>query len=331
MKDQDPKIVVITPVRNEAWILDRFLSVTSQFADQIIIADQNSTDDSLEICKRYSKVNLVRNESDSFNEADRQILLIQKARDLVPEHKILLALDADEILAANAIQTCGWQTMLKAKPGTVLYFEKPDLFGSPSKAIRYENPWPLGYVDDGAEHNPKKIHSIRIPQPDHSPRLYIHDVKILHYGLTRLDAQNSKRRFYVVIEKILKNKNLFLRRSQYLPNFNYIQLGKLDKSPKEWFRAWEEIGIDMFSIYHSTYYWQDLEVLKYFNQYGASKFWFENIWDCDWEACLAYANSLNIDDVSKLSVRRPPQVILFVMNFLDTIYTRIVRVKFLFR
>jgi len=37
----DPvRIVVVTPVRNEAWILERFLSVTSRFADHIIIADQ---------------------------------------------------------------------------------------------------------------------------------------------------------------------------------------------------------------------------------------------------------------------------------------------------
>ena len=46
MKDL-PKIIVVTPIKNEDWILDRFLSVTSQFADLIIIADQNSTDKSM--------------------------------------------------------------------------------------------------------------------------------------------------------------------------------------------------------------------------------------------------------------------------------------------
>jgi glycosyltransferase involved in cell wall biosynthesis len=105
MMNQIPKIVVITPVKNEAWILDRFLAVTSQFADCIIIADQNSTDGSLTIYKNYPKVILIQNESEQFNEAERQILLIQKARELVPEHKILLALDADEILAASATKT----------------------------------------------------------------------------------------------------------------------------------------------------------------------------------------------------------------------------------
>jgi len=51
----DPvRVVVVTPVRNEAWI-SSVLSVTSRFADHIIIADQRSTDDSRAICGRYPR------------------------------------------------------------------------------------------------------------------------------------------------------------------------------------------------------------------------------------------------------------------------------------
>src|SRR5205085_11499412 len=109
---------------------DRFLQVTSQFADHIVVADQNSTDGSVDLYGRYPKVILIRNNSEEYDEADRQKLLIQKARELIPEPKILLALDADEMLAANAMRTSGWESMLKAKPGTVLCFEKPDLYFS---------------------------------------------------------------------------------------------------------------------------------------------------------------------------------------------------------
>jgi len=71
-----PKIVVITPVKSKAWILDRFLATTSHFADHIIIADQDSTDGSQEICKRYPKVILIRNDSSEYSEARRQTLLL---------------------------------------------------------------------------------------------------------------------------------------------------------------------------------------------------------------------------------------------------------------
>ena len=69
MMNQTPKIVVITPVKNEAWILDRFLAVTSQFADCIIIADQNSTDESKDICKKYPKVIVIDNKSTKYDES----------------------------------------------------------------------------------------------------------------------------------------------------------------------------------------------------------------------------------------------------------------------
>jgi len=37
-----PLLICMTPVRNEAWILHAFLKATSLWADHIIIADQNS-------------------------------------------------------------------------------------------------------------------------------------------------------------------------------------------------------------------------------------------------------------------------------------------------
>src|SRR5271154_3152689 len=125
---EKPKIVVLTPVKNEAWILPRFLATTSLWADLIIIADQKSSDESVQICKRFEKVVLIPNENPNFNEAERQLLLIKAARELVPGSRILFALDADEILAANALETAGWQKILKAQPGTAVLLEKPDLY-----------------------------------------------------------------------------------------------------------------------------------------------------------------------------------------------------------
>ena len=46
-------LVVLTPVKNEAWILERFLRVCNDFADAIIIADQSSTDGSRDVIARY--------------------------------------------------------------------------------------------------------------------------------------------------------------------------------------------------------------------------------------------------------------------------------------
>jgi len=140
----DPvRIVVVTPVRNEAWILERFLSVTSRFADYIIIADQRSTDETRAICRKYPKVRVVDNPTDEFNERDRQLLLLREARALVPAPRIILALDADEILAANALDTPSWRTLLAARPGTIVCFERVDLYGAPDLCMRHDRLTPL--------------------------------------------------------------------------------------------------------------------------------------------------------------------------------------------
>ena len=51
-QSQRPTVIVICAVRNEAWILPRFLAVASHIADHIIVADQGSTDGSRDICRR---------------------------------------------------------------------------------------------------------------------------------------------------------------------------------------------------------------------------------------------------------------------------------------
>jgi hypothetical protein len=282
-----PKIIVLTPVKNEEWILHRFLSVTSQFADEILIADQSSTDLSREICSKYKKVTLIQNPGDYYSEAERQLLLISTARKLWPGPKILLGLDADEVLAADAMQCVDWQSMLAAAPGTILLFEKPDLLPGLDKCIRYPtNPMPLGFVDDGyATHSPLQIHSPRVPQPANAVRLFLSNIKILHYAHARMRAQLAKVRYYSVQEN-LKQTNPLRRRRAWYGNFikkHYVDTAAETTSIREeWFVGWESMGIDMHNLPDEDLTWHEIEILRAFAKYGENRFWLEPIWDIDW-------------------------------------------------
>src|ERR1041384_653068 len=75
-----PTIICLTPVKNEAWILDRFIQCASVWADHIVIADQGSTDGSREIASKYRKVTLIDNSSPTYNESERQKTLLSAAR-----------------------------------------------------------------------------------------------------------------------------------------------------------------------------------------------------------------------------------------------------------
>jgi len=312
-------LVVLTPVKNEAWILERFLAVTSTFADAIVIADQGSTDSSVAICRRFPRVHLVENPREEYDEASRQELLIAAARDLYPEGAILLALDADEILAADAVASDGWRTMLEAPPGTVLLFDKPDLYGSPRQCIRHAEPWPLGYVDDGAPHRASPIHSIRIPQPPGNPRLHVEGAIVLHYAMTRPGAQRAKMRLYSVLENLRGTNHLLGRRRLYATSFDWTALGRIAESPDAWFDGWSARGIDLFTIEQPRFTWHDHEVLRQLDRHGARRFWLDDVWDLDWEACRREALAAGLD-VPARPLRRPPAPIRLVGATLDRLY-----------
>jgi glycosyltransferase involved in cell wall biosynthesis len=308
------QIVVVTPVRNEASILDRFLSVTSQFADVIIVADQGSTDGSRSIYPRYPKVVVIENPCVGFNEDERQVLLLAEARKRVPGRRLILALDADELLAADAVSKRGWQTALDAPAGTVVCFEKLDVLSPPDQCIRYPRTWAHGYVDDGAEHAPEPIHSTRVPTPVGAPHLNLWDVKILHFALRQPDVRLAKMRLYSVIEATKRTARLHNRRRAYAADRNFVAENTVSPVCPEWIAGWERIGIDMQSTVSERYYWQDFEVLRYFARYGTRKYWFDDIWNFDWEECREYGRQLGLEGLPTGPIRRPPPGVPLMMR-----------------
>ena len=300
--------IVLTPVRNEEWILEKFLIATSLFADFIIIADQNSNDKSREICSRFPKVKLINNVNREFNEAERQILLIETARLLFPnEEKIFFALDADEIISSDSLNAKGWEIIAAAPKGTVFRFEKPTLFFDISKTIRYYDGWPLAFKDDGTDHKALKIHSTRIPTPNNAKQIFISDIKFLHLCFVRKNIQFAKNRFYCVIENINSIRNLRNRQrmyNKYSPT-DYSDDGKLEPTQEIWFEYYDNIGIDLRTFEQAEYYWMDFEVLRIFKRYGTHRFFNDSIWHFNWESCRIEAEARNIGEISQEPIIGP--------------------------
>ena len=166
------KVVCLTPVRNEAWVLDRFLKATSLWADVIIVADQMSTDGSREIAVKYPKVVLIDNDTEDFNEPERQKLLIDEARKIEGK-KLLITLDADEMFSPEIFDSKQWKEVLLSKPGTVIYFQWAN-FAPDLKHMWYGNYFPWGFMDDGTEHISKNaIQNARIPLPKANENIFV--------------------------------------------------------------------------------------------------------------------------------------------------------------
>lgn len=302
------KIIVLTPVKNEEWILSKYLEITSLFADHIIIADQNSNDKSKEIARSFEKVILIENNDEGYNEAERQSLLIAKARELFGIENFLLALDADEIITASGINSTNWDIIRQSDLGTVFFFDKPTLAFDEPYVFRYGKGFPLGYLDDGANHESDLIHSTRIPHPMNAPVINIEDIEFLHLCFVRNNVQFSKNRYYCALENINKTNTLRLRskRYRYFKPEDYITENKLYPIQDKWISYPNHIELKNFK--QQKYYYSDYEVLKLFHKYGTKRFFNDPIWDIDWEDCRKDAISQNISDIPNKPINAPSKL-----------------------
>ena len=282
MSTARPTIICLTPLKNEAWILDRFLQCASTWADHILLADQHSTDGTREIARRYEKVRLLDNENEEYDEGARQRLLINAAREIPTKtHRLFLALDADEVLSANWMESSEWNGLLSARPGTVLRFQWANV--APGVQTGWIDPdvKPFGFVDDGSPHEGKPIHSPRVPVPRNAPSLDLEEIRVLHYQYANWERMKSKQRWYQCWER--------LKYPDKRPVTIYRQYHRMDPSLKnaeplrpEWLRGYEEQGIDMRSIDAEPVYHWDAEVLDLLRTHGPAPFRRLDIWDCDW-------------------------------------------------
>ena len=310
------KLICITAMKNEAWILDRFLSCTSLWADHIILLDQNSEDNSVEIALKYDKVILKHNPDQDFNDYNHWHILMEESRKINAERKVIIAIDCDEFLSANTFENIEWKNFtLNALPGSLLVCNRvmisPD-FNSYSK----EPDFLIGFIDDGFSSisqldTKKHVHNIRLPYPNNNPTVYkANKIKLLHYNIVDFNRFISKMRWYQCFEITLKDKTLFTIINQYYTNTNFDEFWQDKKTfsiDNKWFEAYESNDIDMTTILsNSNIYWWDYKIIDYFKNYGTKPFVKLPIWEFDW---INLGKNLG----SEIKVTR---------TFFDKIYTR---------
>lgn len=279
-----PIHIVMTPVRNEAWVLRAFLEATSLWADYIIIADQMSTDGSREIAMEYPKVILIDNKNPEFNEAERQAMLVAKAREVAAGRDTLLwGLDADEVFSANFKETEDWKRIINSRPGDVFWFKWAEI--CPNQKEYWLSPttyYPWLFHDDGKEPHGnyvRNMHSMRIPYPIEEKQMYyVEDFRVLHMAYLNRHRVASKRRFYQFVDWEMNH------RSPITLSRNYAQTKKGEQVlplPDAFLYQKDQYGFDLLGLV-------DTDVLRcYMDDYIVERFsrhtWQElrrlDIWD----------------------------------------------------
>lgn len=294
MNESQTKIICLTPTKNEEWILDTFLQCASIWADHIIVADQHSTDDTRRIAAKYEKVVLVDNNSQTYNEPERQKLLIDTARAIPCDKRILIALDADEILVGD-LGFLRSDEFLSLPPGTVLTFDWLNVLDNGQKYWASKNAVPFGYVDDGMEHSGPTIHSIRIPSPPAPKYHYMVRNPVLHLQYIDWNRMKSKHRWYECFETIEYPEKSALAIYRRYHHMYAIAPDLIKRVDPQWLETFREKKIDPFAYRGEDYYRWDCEVLDLIRKYGALRFAKLDIWDCDWRKIALRINPVATD------------------------------------
>lgn len=293
-----PTLICITPMKNEAWILRRFLEATSLWADYIVLYDQNSTDESSKIAKEFPKVHYKLNPSVEFNDHNHWGALLDEARKLPGTNKVIFSMDCDEFFSGNTFSSSEWKSFIHSKPGSLMVVDRYNI-SSNFRFCKLEMECLMGFVDDGYStigmlSEKKHVHNIRLPYPPGDPIVYkMNRIRLLHYNLLDFDRLRSKLRWYQCFELTLKDKEPNVIINQYY--FNREEINSFSTpipSDRDWFGYYEDAGVDMTSLQkRSIYYWWDKKILEeYFPKFGLAYFARLNIWDIDWEQAAAHFN-----------------------------------------
>lgn len=260
-------VICITPVKNEAWILDLFLRAATRWADHVILADQQSTDESRAIASRHPKVEVIENPTQGYNESNYRRIPLARARELAP-NAIIVSIDADEILSPAAETFVRNLAESDVAPGTSY---KLPWINIREGLARYWSTliFPVIYVDDGASLEGRIIHSDRIPNAAKAVQVPDPDACLLHLQYLNMYRFNSKQRWYQAFESLNRQdrRPIWIYRSYH----HYYQVldSQLQPFPEKWLPPDQELRNRIASLHQikDDPLWWDRQVIEWFERW----------------------------------------------------------------
>jgi hypothetical protein len=287
--------ICVTPVRNEAWIIERFLAAAKTWADHVVVADQQSNDGTLELLQATPGAEVVINESPAFDEAHRQKILLERARQF-EGRRVLIGLDADEALSANCRESKEWKQIADAEPGTILRFRWVNILPGFKEVWIPPKYNAFGFVDNGCDFRGWRIHSPRLPQPENAPVIDLDEIVVLHFQYVAWERMIAKHHWYQAWEHLKHQQKGSL---EIFREYNHMY-GGWDKSEihplqPEWLEGYDRAGIDFRSLQSEPVTWWDREIVQMLREYGTERFRRIAIWDQDWNEMATHIRTNGAD------------------------------------
>ena len=280
MARSEMKIIALMPVRNEAWVLPHSLACLSGFCDIVLVNDQNSEDESREICRRFPKVVLIESSTQLICEQARWQLL-DAARDY-DGCNVLWCTDADELMSPARATQFFDDRREELSPGTVVECLYCQLW---NRADRYRGGGPPygPYWKEIALRDDRHMDYSRARRlPLHEPRVPLNgavgsvraaDVPVLHLQWLLAERNQMKQAWYRCREWLDGSKaaaeiNEFYSITLLAPRI------RTEKVPAAWVEdvTFPDLAVDRIPSWHQR------DILGWFDERTAEFFEPLEIW-----------------------------------------------------
>jgi len=288
------KLVGLVPVRNERVMIAQCLKALSKYTDAIVILDDCSTDETVDIIESLAQdcnvARIIKKDTWHRNEPGDKNKLLDAGRKIGGTHFIVI--DADEILTANLLENNLLRNIVsKLQPGDTMSLCWIQLWRSIDHYRFDDSVWtwnykPIIFADNGtASYNSGFIHTLPIPNGLKGRKFQLKGYKygLLHFQFVNWRNLLIKQAWYRCLERIR-----YIHKTDREINNTYAaskdeQNLCLQPSNLEWFTGYEFFDP---SIFNESELWREEQIIGWFNQYGKSHFKNLDIWDIDWGAGL---------------------------------------------
>jgi glycosyl transferase family 2 len=272
------KTIALLPVKNEAWVLEHTLRCLSAFCDVILVNDQQSTDSSRDIGRRFPKVVWIDSpESNICEQARWQLWDVARQYD---GDNLLWCTDADELVSPTVMQSLvGDDTLRRGVVVDALYchfWNSPDKYRAGLGA--YAPYWkPVAIVDDRRVDYDRSralpLHEERVPIAAGAARVRAGVLPVLHLQWLLPNRSQMRQAWYRCREWLQRERRAADINQSYsstLPRW-HVPTAPI---PAEWLGGVTLPGTEV----DGEPTWQQAEIFEWFDTRGIELFEPLEIW-----------------------------------------------------
>lgn len=307
------KIIVNLPVKNDGWCIENAINHLLIWCDHLFIYDASTDDSVIAKYKNYSnseKIDIIRpRPAFDYNTPDNRNYYLNTARSF-DGNNLIFEMHADEIISARILNKSSRENFFsKLRPRSAILMPWLTMWGSPTSYRNDRSVWSrnncwFAFVDDRVvKFKGPAFHGPRVPEAVVGNKLFVGDLRVMHYQFLNLPHERSKQALYQVYErKHFPSKSIEKINKIYAIAFDVDNI-KLQNLAHDEYMPWVNHGLDLIKDYNDdSLNWRDVEVLRHFNAYGVAFFRDINIWFIDWERKRLEAVAKGYNNVPNYSI-----------------------------